>query len=81
MTDIDVMKKCRAYVRGLDLLVDDTAGLILLNKVICNKLPRQFLTELFIVTKTNYLDFNLVRKVYQEILIRSQSTQGEEIVL
>ena len=63
---------------GLDLLEDNSAGLILLSKIICNKLPRQFLIELFRETKTNYPDFNQVRKVYQEILIRLQGNHKED---
>ena len=63
---------------GLDLLVDDSAGLILLSKIIYNRLPRQFFVELFRATKTNYPDFNQVRKVYQEILIRLRGNQRNE---
>ena len=63
---------------GLDLLEDDSAGLILLSKIICNKLPRQFLVELFRETKTNYPDFNQICEVYQEVLIRLRGNQREE---
>ena len=55
---------------NLDLLESDSAGLVLISKIICNKLPRHFLIELFRETSTNYLSFNQRLQVYQSILTR-----------
>ena len=63
---------------GLDLLEDNSAGLLLLSKVICNKLPRHFIVELFRETKTNYPNFNQLIDVYQTILIRLRVSPKED---
>ena len=55
---------------NLDLLESDSAGLVLVSKIICNKLPRHFLIELFRETSTNYPSFNQLLQVYQNILTR-----------
>ena len=55
---------------NLDLLESNSAGLVLVSKIICNKLPRHFLTELFRETSTNYPSFNELLQVYQNILTR-----------
>ena len=55
---------------SLDLLESNSAGLVLVNKIICNNLPRHFLIELFRETNTNYPSFNQLLKVYQGILTR-----------
>ena len=55
---------------NLDLLESNSAGLVLVSKIICNKLPRHFLIELFRETGTNYPSFNQVLQVYQSILTR-----------
>ena len=54
---------------SLDLLESNSAGLVLVSKVICNKLPRHFFIELFRETSTNYPSFNQLL-VYQNILTR-----------
>ena len=56
----------------LDLLEVNSAGLVLVSKIVCNKLPRHFLIELFRETGTNYPSFNLLLQVYQSILTRLQ---------
>ena len=43
---------------------------MLVSKIICNKLPRHFLIELFRETSTNYPSFNQLLQVYQSILAR-----------
>ena len=43
---------------------------MLVSKIICNKLPRHFLIELFRETSTNYPSFNQLLQVYQSILTR-----------
>ena len=43
---------------------------MLVSKIICNKLPRHFLIELFRETSTNYPSFNQLLQVYQRILTR-----------
>ena len=43
---------------------------MLVSKIICNKLPRHFLIELFRETSTNYPSFNQLLQVYQNILTR-----------
>ena len=55
---------------NLDLLESNSAGLVLVSKIICNKLPRLFLIELFRETSTNYPSFNQLLQVYQNILTR-----------
>ena len=55
---------------NLDLLESNSAGLVLVSKIICNKLPRHFLIELFRETSTNYPSFNQLLQVYQSILTR-----------
>ena len=55
---------------NLDLLESDSVGLVLVSKIICNKLPRHFLIELFRETSTNYPSFNQLLQVYQNILTR-----------
>ena len=55
---------------NLDLLESNSAGLVLVSKIICNKLPRHFLTELFRETSTNHPSFNQLLQVYQSILTR-----------
>ena len=45
---------------------------MLVSKIVCNKLPRYFLIELFRETGTNYPSFNLLLQVYQSILTRLQ---------
>ena len=57
---------------NLDLLEANSAGLVLVSKIVCNKLPRHFLIELFRETGTNYPSFNLLLQVYQSILTRLQ---------
>ena len=57
---------------NLDLLEVNSAGLVLVSKIVCNKLPRHFLIELFRETGTNYPSFNLLLQVYQSILTRLQ---------
>ena len=52
---------------NLDLLEVNSAGLVLVSKIVCNKLPRHFLIELFRETGTNYPSFNLLLQVYQSI--------------
>ena len=63
---------------GLNLLEENSAGLLLISKVIRIKLPRHFLIELFRETKTNYPDFNQLINVYQEILIRLRVNPKED---
>ena len=55
---------------NLDLLESNSAGPVLVSKIICNKLPRHFLIELFRETSTNYPGFNQLLQVYQSILTR-----------
>ena len=55
---------------NLDLLESNSAGLMLVSKIIYNKLPRHFLIELFRETSTNYPSFNQLLQVYQNILTR-----------
>ena len=55
---------------NLDLLESNSAGLVLVSKIIYNKLPRHFLIELFRETSTNYRSFNQLLQVYQSILTR-----------
>ena len=55
---------------NLGLLEVNSAGLVLVSKIICNKLPRHFLFELFRETSTNYPKLNELLKVYQTILTR-----------
>ena len=55
---------------NLDLLESNSAGLVLVSKIICNKLPRHFLIELFRETSTNHPSFNQLLQVYQSILTR-----------
>ena len=55
---------------NLDLLESNSAGLVLVSKIICNKLPRHFLIELFMETSNNYPSFNQLLQVYQSILTR-----------
>ena len=55
---------------NLDLLESNSAGLVLVSKIISNKLPRHFLIELFRETSTNYPSFNQLLQVYQNILTR-----------
>ena len=55
---------------NLDLLESNSAGLVLVSKIICNKLPRHSLIELFRETSTNYPSFNQLLQVYQSILTR-----------
>ena len=43
---------------NLGLLESNSAGLVLVSKIICNKLPHHFLIELFRETSTNYPSFN-----------------------
>ena len=43
---------------------------MLVSKIICNKLPRHFLIELFRETSTNHPSFNQLLQVYQNILTR-----------
>ena len=57
---------------NLDLLEVNSAGFVLVSKIVCNKLPRHFLIELFRETGTNYPSFNLLLQVYQSILTRLQ---------
>ena len=57
---------------NLDVLEVNSAGLVLISKIVCNKLPRHFLIELFRETGTNYPSFNLLLQVYQSILTRLQ---------
>ena len=53
---------------NLDLLESNSAGLVLVSLVICNKLPRHFLTELFRETSTNYPSFDqLLRVAYIKV--------------
>ena len=55
---------------SLDLLESNSAGLVLVSKIICNKLPSHFLIELFRETSTDYPSFNQLLQVYQSILTR-----------
>ena len=57
---------------NLDLLEVNSAGLVLVSKIVCNKLPRHFLIELFRETGTSYPSFNVLIQVYQSILTRLQ---------
>ena len=63
---------------NLDLLEDNSAGLLLLSKIVCNKLPRHFLIELFRETKSNYPNFNQILKVYQSVLARLRVNSRED---
>ena len=63
---------------GLDLLEDGSAGLVLLSKIVCNKLPQHFLIELYREVKTNYPNFNQLVNVYQDILIRLKGKHKED---
>ena len=45
---------------------------MLVSKIVCNKLLRHFLIELFRGTGTNYPSFNLLLQMYQSILTRLQ---------
>ena len=55
---------------GVNLTEINTSGLLLLSKIINNKLPRQFLIELSRETSSNYPNFNQLVDKYQEILVR-----------
>ena len=55
---------------NLDLLEINSAGLVLVSKIVCNKLPRHFLIELFRETSTNYPNFSQLLQVYQTIFTR-----------
>ena len=54
---------------NLDLEVN-SAGLVLVSKIVYSKLLQHFLIELFRETSTNYHNFNELLKVYQTILCR-----------
>ena len=62
---------------NLDLLDINSAGLVLVSKIVCNKLPQQFLIELFRETSTNYPKFSQLFKVYQTILARLKVNSKE----
>ena len=52
------------------LLEFNSAGLVQVSKIVCNKLSRHFLIELFREPSTNYPNFDELLKVYQTILTR-----------
>ena len=62
---------------NLDLLEVNSAGLVLVTKIVCNKLPRHFLIELFRETNTNYPNFSQLLQVYQSILTRLKVNSKE----
>ena len=55
---------------NVDLLEDNSSGLVLFSKIVNRKLPRHFLVELSRETDTNYPDFNQLLSKYQTILTR-----------
>ena len=55
---------------GIDLLEENSSGLLLFSKIVNRKLPRNFMIELSRVTDTNYPDFNQLLNNYQNILAR-----------
>ena len=64
---------------NLDLLEVNSAGLVLVSKIVCNKLPRHFLIELFRETSTNYPNFSQLLQVYQTILTRLKVNSKEKV--
>ena len=62
---------------NLDLLEVDSAGLVLVSNIICNKLPQHFLFKLFKETSTNYPSFSEILKVYQTIFTRLKVNSKE----
>ena len=62
---------------NLDLLEVNSAGLVLASKIVCNKLPRHFLIELFRENSTNYPNFSQLLQVYQTILTRLKVNSKE----
>ena len=62
---------------NLDLLEVNSAGIVLVGKIPCNKLPRHFLIELFRETSTNYPSFSEILKVYQTTLTRLKVNSKE----
>ena len=62
---------------NLDLLEANSAGFVLVSKIVCNKLPQHFLIELFRETSTNYPNFSQILQVYQTILIKLKVNSKE----
>ena len=62
---------------NLDLLEVNSVGLVLVRKIVCNKLPRHFLIELFMETSTNYPNFTQLPQVYQIIVTRLKVNSKE----
>ena len=55
---------------GVDLMEENSAALLLLSKIVNEKLPRAFLVELSRVTNSTYPDFNQLFNLYQSIVAR-----------
>ena len=62
---------------NLDLLEVNSAGLVLVSKIVCNKLPWHFLIEVFRETITNYRNFSQLFQVYQSIRTRLKVNSKE----
>ena len=62
---------------GVDLLQNNSASLLLVSKIINEKLPRSFLIELSRETGTSYPNFNQLANFYQSIISRLRLGQCE----